>query len=224
MCKAIFKKSLEAGKKFFRFLHFNRKIVLLWFGFNVFIAGFLCIVLGELKYCKIFGFGDKDGFYSINREAYSGYFYALSISWIAGSLFLIFRSWCRKRRAKGKVILAGVAIALLCIVAGSYVLYSERMVSMSAEKIVENIDVERIAGSAAFNRFDNKIDSIDMLADAIDTEKFFDNVDKDQLKHVLLHVKYKMEEPIPHVNWLLIVLTFLSFSVSFYTFYATFWD
>ena len=100
---------------------------------------------------------------------------------------------------------------------------------MSTEKIVEKLEIKRIADPDAYKKFDEdkyrNIDgSINMLANSINTEVFFNNVDKEELKSVLLHVKYKMADPICHVNWLLIVLTLVSFFVSLYTFYVTFWD
>lgn len=191
-----------------------------WLSLNGLVAGLLCILVGVLKNCW---FGDESVFYVLNKEAYSGYFYALSISLLAGSLSTLFISWLVGQNNKGKIALAIVSIVLLSAVVGSYVSHSERLVKLNAERDVKNMNIEDLVGDRTYKMYQDKCINIDKLADSINTEILFDSIiDKEQLKNTLVHVKLCLAEPEPHVNWLLVILTLSSFAVSIITFLVTY--
>lgn len=191
-----------------------------WLSLNGLVAGLLCILVGVLKNCW---FGNESVFYVLNKEAYSGYFYALSISLLAGSLSSLFISWLVGQNNKGKIALAIVSIVLLSAVVGSYVSHSERLVKLNAERDVKNININELVGNETYKLYKDKKITIDALADSINTEILFDSIiDKDQLKNTLVHVKLNIAEPEAHVNWLLVILTLSSFAVSIITFLVTY--
>jgi hypothetical protein len=192
----------------------------IWLSLNGLVAGLLCILVAVLKNCC---FGDDKFFDVLNKEAYSGYFYALSISLLAGSLSTLFISWLVGQNNKGKIALAIISIVLLSAVVGSYVSHSERLVKLNAERDVKNIDIKELVGGNTYEKYENKKISIDELADSINTEILFDSIiDKEQLKNTLVHVKLCLAEPKPYVNWLLVILTLSSFAVSIITFLITY--
>ena len=191
-----------------------------WLSLNGLVAGLLCILVGVLKNCW---FGNESVFYVLNKEAYSGYFYALSISLLAGSLSSLFISWLVGQNNNGKIALAIVSIVLLSAVVGSYVSHSERLVKLNAERDVKNINIKELVGNRTYKLYKDKIITIDALADSINTEILFDSIiDKNQLKNTLVHVKLSIAEPEAHVNWLLVILTLSSFAVSIITFLVTY--
>lgn len=198
----------------------NCKAFWVWFSLNALVAGLLCILVAVLKNCC---FGNETFFYVLNKEAYSGYFYALSISLLAQSLSSLFISWLVGQNNNGKIALAIISIVLLSAVVGSYVSHSERLVELNAERDVKNIDVKELVGDKTYKLFENDSITIDELADSINTEILFDSIiDKEQLKNTLVHVKLCIAEPKVHVNWLLVILTLSSFAVSIITFIVTY--
>jgi hypothetical protein len=192
----------------------------IWLSLNVLVAGLLCILVMVLKNCF---FGGESFFYVLNKEAYTGYFYALSISLLAQSLSTLFISWLIGQHNNGKIALAIISIVLICAVVGSYVSHSERLVKLNVERDVKNIDIKELVGDKTYDAYEKKGITVDELADSINTEILFDSiVDKEQLKNTLVHVKLNIAEPKVHVNWLLVILTLSSFAVSIITFLVTY--
>jgi len=192
----------------------------IWLSLNVLVAGLLCILVAILKNCV---FDDESLFYVLNKEAYSGYFYALSISLLAQSLSTLFICWLVGQNNNGNIALAIISIILITAVVGSYVSHSERLVKLDAERDVKNIDVKELVGDKTYKLYENKSITIDELAESINTEILFDSIiDKEQLKNTLVHVKLSIAEPKVHVNWLLVLLTLSSFAVSIITFIVTY--
>lgn len=196
----------------------------IWLGMNIIVAGFLCIGILLLK--DHFS-GQKGWFYVINKVAYSGYFYAWSITLLAGSLSNLFRRLALGERSKGDVLLTAISVLLLIFVVASYVSYNAQVADIDAEKIVKNLDLKELAGEDLYAKYDTKEMNADtFIARIWETKSAEDvlnsnSIDKEQLAETLLEVKVKIEDPRFHWNSFYIVLTFLSFFVALCTFFCT---
>lgn len=111
---------------------------IVWFSFNMFVAGALCLIIGEIRHNEVFGFGDKDWFFSLNRDAYNNYFYALSISWTAAALSSLFNHLLIKKAKVTASTIVLMVLLLLCLI------ISVACFSFQLEKVIdENIKTEK---------------------------------------------------------------------------------
>lgn len=199
----------------------------IWLVLNIVFAGFVCI--GSLLLIDLF-LGHKGWFYVINKIGYTGYFYAWSISLLAGSLSYLLRCVVLGQKCKGKAPLFIFSIVLLLANVVSYLLYNVQMSDINAEKVVKNLDLKELAGEDLYTQYDTKkIDADTFIARIWETKNtdsvlnyFEENIDKKQQAETLLQVKVKIEDPRFHWNLFYIALTVLSLFVALATFILTY--
>ncbi len=180
-----------------------------WIICNLLIAGILYLLI---QICKHY---DKGWFYVVNREGFNGYFYAWSITLLAGTISsLLIRYRHSSKDGKKWFNYFIIALFLLVITFVAYLMNSGK-VNMDLERFVDSIEIEELRDQ----NIERKYNNIDKIAESINTEEFIDRIDKEQLKYVLVRYNYKIADPIFHWNILLLSLTAISCAFSFYVFY-----
>lgn len=199
------------------FFRNNKKCIdiTVWVALNIVFAGILYLVI------EVF---DGGFFYVFNKEAFNGYFYAWSITLVAGALTTLLLSCKDRYSCLGKVwkrFLVVSSMILLVYALCSYVRFS-REVNIELENFVESLKLEKLENkdycdflNTNKSKVDNKIDSI--IA-SIDTEEFVERIDKERLKEALVRYNYEVVNPIPHMNLRLILVFIFSLFVSIATF------